>query len=437
MLAYVLGVPYLVYRVSAVRLAMEGMSTRLIAQSGLSAETRPPGADVYLGGELVGRTPIKAAELAVGTFDIEIRRPGSLPWEGSITLDAGEFAVLRNLPMVPKTESIKSYRELNPADLVALNENGAVVVSEDATSITALDPTLETLVAHATFGDISELVSPAEGGGIGLYLSSTADGRTILAVDLTGTSPSITPIGPLVADLGLPAEFLPIRVHSNAGTLLAFGKNGVYTLSASGITTDLEWQNDLVAWGSIDDRWWALDSAGQVLREGIGRAVEVFSVVPPPDPAFQTIVGVQEGTVVLTDGARLMVLRENGEALPTSFESSVEQHEGTLLFCDSHGIWALALHAMRPRLVAPGVPVDEFLGVTKDGLLAFRQNATVSVLPIALQLESEVTFAPLVVRQIVPEDAVFDVSGDWLLVAESQGISVVRLQPDGREVEDE
>ncbi len=57
---------------------------------GLYLESRPRGARVFLGGRLVGTTPLLIGELQPGAHDVRIEHPGYRPWSTTVKISAGQ-----------------------------------------------------------------------------------------------------------------------------------------------------------------------------------------------------------------------------------------------------------------------------------------------------------------------------------------------------------
>jgi TonB family protein len=55
----------------------------------------PAGADVFIAGRPVGKSPLSASGLPPGEHDVELRLAGHAPWQGKITIEAGKSANLR------------------------------------------------------------------------------------------------------------------------------------------------------------------------------------------------------------------------------------------------------------------------------------------------------------------------------------------------------
>jgi len=65
------------------------------ARSGVSFETEPPGAEVYVDGSFVGTTPIEEYPLEPGSHEIELRLEGHEPWARSLLVRKGAPVAIR------------------------------------------------------------------------------------------------------------------------------------------------------------------------------------------------------------------------------------------------------------------------------------------------------------------------------------------------------
>lgn len=105
----------LVATVAAVRFGNLGSATGVTQGSGpkpasaakgyLRFESEPSGADVYVDGELVGRTPFPAWEAQVGSHEVEYRKDGFWPSSTTAKIDTRDQKVEVFLEMYPREEN--------------------------------------------------------------------------------------------------------------------------------------------------------------------------------------------------------------------------------------------------------------------------------------------------------------------------------------------
>jgi len=83
----------------------------------LKLDSNPPGAEVYLNGALIGRTPMQIS-LDEGTYDIELRLDGYMPYETRVRINAGQTTRLNpRLQPVPRTGTLEVTSDPSGAEV--------------------------------------------------------------------------------------------------------------------------------------------------------------------------------------------------------------------------------------------------------------------------------------------------------------------------------
>jgi hypothetical protein len=76
-----------------------GTSATAVAPGSIAISSEPADASVVIGGEYRGKTPLTVGSLDPGTYDVAISKFGYAPYAGTVTIGAGEEAVITaNLP---------------------------------------------------------------------------------------------------------------------------------------------------------------------------------------------------------------------------------------------------------------------------------------------------------------------------------------------------
>lgn len=105
-LFFALIAPLLLYYTRGWRYDFE---THEITRTGsLSVTTRPSSATVYIDGESVSETPLKALRLAPGSYTVTVSKKGYIPREQSILIHGGEGTVLDDVNLFPESTTIDS-----------------------------------------------------------------------------------------------------------------------------------------------------------------------------------------------------------------------------------------------------------------------------------------------------------------------------------------
>jgi hypothetical protein len=92
-------------------LVMPVLRAAIVAKGKLVIDADVEAAEVWIGGTLRGRTPLVVNDLALGSHDVEVRKPGATTWKQAVVISKGQTLVRATLaasmPVAPTAGTLK------------------------------------------------------------------------------------------------------------------------------------------------------------------------------------------------------------------------------------------------------------------------------------------------------------------------------------------
>lgn len=95
----------------------------------LIVESNPQGADVYLDGDYVGRTPESIANLRPGLVRVRVSEEGAEDWEKDIMIRAGAVTEVRNIRLFPDNKKVRTLA--GGVDMFSLSPSRNLIAAVD------------------------------------------------------------------------------------------------------------------------------------------------------------------------------------------------------------------------------------------------------------------------------------------------------------------